>query len=62
VVAESENAELRWLQAAEALQNLSLTERQRMGAKAQTYYREHLALAVGVSQFGKIFNTFGRKK
>jgi colanic acid biosynthesis glycosyl transferase WcaI len=61
VVAESENG-VALAAAAEALQNLSLTERQVMGAKAQTYYREHLALAVGVSQFGKIFNRIGSKK
>lgn len=55
VVAESENS-ISLASAAEALQKLSPAERQAMGENAQTYYRERLALSVGVSQFGKIFN------
>lgn len=55
VVAESENSAA-LADAAEALQNLSLSERHRMGNNARTFYTEHLALAVGVGQFGKIFN------
>lgn len=61
VVAESENA-VALAAAAEALQNLSVAELQTMGEKAETYYREHLALSVGVSQFGQLFNTIGMKK
>ena len=61
VVAESENS-ISLASAAETLQNLSPAERQAMGEKAQTYYRERLALSVGVSQFGKIFNEIKTKK
>jgi colanic acid biosynthesis glycosyl transferase WcaI len=61
VVAESENS-ISLASAAEALQNLSAAERQAMGENAQTYYRERLALSVGVSQFGKIFNEIKTKK
>lgn len=61
VVAESENS-ISLASAAETLQNLSPAERQAMGENAQTYYRERLALSVGVSQFGKIFNQIKTKK
>lgn len=61
VVAESENS-ISLASAAETLQNLSPAERQAMGENAQTYYRERLALSVGVSQFGKIFNEIKTKK
>ena len=55
LVAESENS-ASLVAAAETLQKLSQAERQAMGARAQSYYRTHLALPVGVGKFGKIFN------
>ena len=55
VVAESENAKS-LAAAAQALQKLSLSERQAMGDRAQSYYRNHLALAVGVAKFAKILD------
>lgn len=55
VVAESENS-VALADAAEVLQNLSPSERHRMGNNARAFYTEHLALTVGVSRFGKIFN------
>jgi colanic acid biosynthesis glycosyl transferase WcaI len=61
VVAESENC-LSLASAAETLQNLSPAERQAMGENAQTHYKEHLALSVGVSQFGKILNGMVKNK
>ncbi|MDB5745146.1 MAG: glycosyltransferase WbuB [Polaromonas sp.] len=61
VVAESENS-ISLASAAETLQKLTPVERQAMGENAQTYYRERLALSVGVSQFGKIFNEIKTKK
>jgi colanic acid biosynthesis glycosyl transferase WcaI len=57
VVADSENAES-LANAAEQLQNMSETERKDMGNNARSYYQEHLSLAIGVGQFGKIFNGF----
>jgi colanic acid biosynthesis glycosyl transferase WcaI len=54
-VAESENSES-LVAAAEALQKLSLADRERMGARANSYYRDHLSLTVGVGKFAKIFN------
>lgn len=54
VVAESENAEA-LAAAAESLSELAPDQLQAMGQKAQAYYREHLALQVGVARFGEIF-------
>ena len=54
VVAESENAS-GLAHAAEALASMSLTELHAMGQNAKKYYQEHLALSVGVAQFGRIF-------
>lgn len=56
VVAQSESVEA-IAEAAEKLQSMSQGERDEMGQRAQTYYREHLSLAVGAGQFGKIFNS-----
>ena len=55
LVAESENSESLVL-AIEALQQLSNNERQAMGARAQSFYRDHLSLPVGVGKFARIFN------
>ena len=55
LVAESENSES-LVAAVETLQKLSLFDQQAMGARAQSYYQDHLALSVGVRKFGKIFN------
>ena len=55
LVAESENSES-LVMAIEALQQLSNDERQAMGARAQSFYRDHLSLPVGVGKFAKIFN------
>lgn len=54
VIAESENAES-VAAAAHALSGLALDELQTMGSNAQKFYREHLALCVGVARFGAIF-------
>ncbi|WP_395009315.1 glycosyltransferase family 4 protein [Undibacterium sp.] len=56
VVANPEDAES-IANAAEKLQNMSRLEREEMGKNAHTYYHEHLSLAVGVRQFGTIFNS-----
>ena len=61
LVAESENS-ISLALAAEKLQKLSPAQRKAMGESAQSFYRERLALSVGVSQFGKIFNEMGKKK
>ena len=58
VVAESENAEA-LAASAQALADLAPAELHAMGQKAQHYYREHLALQVGVARFGVIFNRVG---
>jgi len=55
VVAESENAEA-LASAAQELAALAPEQLHLMGQKAQYYYQEHLALQVGVSKFGAIFN------
>ena len=55
LVAESENSDSMVL-AIEALQDLSKDERQAMGKRAQSFYRDHLSLSVGVGKFAKIFN------
>lgn len=54
VVAASERAEA-IAEAAQSLAALSPEARCAMGQRAQTYYREHLALHVGVARFGDIF-------
>lgn len=56
VVANPEDAES-IANAAEKLENMSRLEREEMGKNAHTYYHEHLSLAVGVRQFGTIFNS-----
>lgn len=54
VIAESENA-VALADAAERLATMSPTELAVMDNRAQSYYREHLALPVGVRKFGTIF-------
>ena len=54
VVAESENAEA-LARAAEGLAALAPEQLRIMGQRAEHYYQEHLALAVGVAKFGEIF-------
>ncbi|MDO8455989.1 MAG: glycosyltransferase family 4 protein [Burkholderiaceae bacterium] len=54
VVAESESVD-GLVAAAESLSELTPDQLHAMGQKAQRYYREHLALQVGVSRFGEIF-------
>ena len=53
-VAESENAEA-LAAAAGSLSGLAPDQLRAMGQNAQAYYREHLALQVGVARFGEIF-------
>lgn len=55
VVAESENS-TSLAAAAVELQKMTHAERRAMGENAQKYYRNHLALAIGVAKFAKIFN------
>ena len=55
VIAESENAEA-LAACAESLSTLAPEQLHAMGQKAQGYYREHLALPVGVAKFGVIFS------
>lgn len=54
VVAESESVE-GLVAAAESLSELAPDQLHAMGQKAQRYYRESLALKVGVARFGAIF-------
>lgn len=54
VVAESEDAEAMAV-AAQGLASRSPEALAAMGQQAQLYYREHLALAVGVGRFGAVF-------
>lgn len=54
VVAESESVE-GLVAAAESLSELAPDQLHAMGQKAQCYYREYLALKVGVARFGVIF-------
>lgn len=54
VVAESESVD-GLVAAAESLSELAPDQLHAMGQKAQTFYREHLALKVGVARFGVIF-------
>lgn len=58
VMAESENVEALAV-SAQALADLAPAELHAMGQKAQHYYRDHLALQVGVARFGVIFNRVG---
>ena len=60
VLAESENAES-LAQAAEKLASSSPQDLAAMGQKAQQFYREHLALAVGVERFGSAFQALTRR-
>ena len=54
VVAESESVD-GLVAAAESLSELASDQLHAMGQRAQHYYREHLALKVGVARFGVIF-------
>ncbi len=54
LVAESENPHA-LADAAEHMATLSSGDLIKMGRKAQAYYQQHLALAVGVARFGAIF-------
>ena len=54
VLAESESVD-GLVAAAESLSELAPDQLHAMGQKAQFYYREHLALKVGVARFGAIF-------
>ena len=56
VIAEPENADA-LANAAEKLAVMSHSELAAMGQQAVKYYREHLALTVGVARFGNIFKT-----
>ena len=60
VLAESENAES-LAQAAETLASSSPQDLAAMGQRAQQFYREHLALAVGVERFGSAFQALTRR-
>ena len=59
VVAESENAQA-LAQAAEQLAATAPDALATMGQNAQHFYRQHLALAVGVGRFGALFRQLGR--
>lgn len=54
VVAESENAEA-LASATRRLAAMRPEDLAEMGRSAQTYYREHLSLQVGVAKFGEVF-------
>ncbi|WP_454732097.1 MULTISPECIES: glycosyltransferase family 4 protein [Cupriavidus] len=56
MVAGSENAEA-LVAASESLAALDPASLLEMGEKAQRFYREHLALGVGVARFGAIFSS-----
>lgn len=60
VLAESEDAES-LAEAAEALACSSADALATMGQQAQRFYREHLALAVGVGRFGRAFRRLARR-
>jgi colanic acid biosynthesis glycosyl transferase WcaI len=47
--------------AAESLMRMQPSERDAMGQRARDYYKQHLALTVGVGQFAALFEKFGRK-
>ena len=55
MLAESENAEA-LAACAELLSTLAPDQLHALGQKAQRFYREHLALPVGVAKFGPIFS------
>lgn len=61
VLADSENAES-LANAAEALVNSTPQELANMGQQARRFYRERLALAVGVARFGCAFKSLARRK
>ncbi|AVO40454.1 glycosyltransferase family 4 protein [Simplicispira suum] len=61
IVAESENAEA-LAEAAAALVNTPPQALIAMGQKAQQFYAQHLALAVGVGQFGEIFSRLTKRQ
>jgi colanic acid biosynthesis glycosyl transferase WcaI len=60
IVAESENAE-KLTKAAEQLASFSPEQLQKMGQSAQGFYKEHMALSVGVEKFGTIFKQLASK-
>lgn len=60
IVAHSENAE-ELAKAAEQLAALSPEMLLKMGQSAQSFYKEHLALSVGVNKFGAIFKKLASK-
>jgi colanic acid biosynthesis glycosyl transferase WcaI len=60
VVAESENAEA-LADAAEGLAALPSEQLLAMGQRARRYYQDHLALSVGVAEFGAIFRQLTSK-
>ena len=60
VVAESENAEA-LVDAAEGLAALPSEQLLAMGQRARGYYQDHLALSVGVAEFGAIFKHLSSK-
>ena len=60
VVAESENAEA-LADAAEGLAALPSEQLLAMGQRARRYYQDHLALSVGVAEFGAIFKHLSSK-
>lgn len=61
VVAESENPEA-LADAAESMASLNVDELASMGQRAQAYYRQHLALQVGVGRFGAVFRCLGKER
>lgn len=61
LVAESENA-IAIAQAAESIAALTAKQLADMGNNAQNYYRNHLALPVGVKKFGEIFERLARHR
>ena len=60
IVAEAENAE-ELAKAAEQLAALPADQLLKMGQSAQSFYKEHLALSVGVKKFGAIFKQLASK-
>lgn len=61
VVAESQNAEA-LASAARQLASLDGSQRSEMGRRASEYYRENLALSVGVGRFSEIFRRFSNER
>lgn len=61
VIAQSENSEA-IAAAAEELAALAPAQLNTMGQNAQRYYREHLALQVGVAKFGVVFRRLAKDR